>query len=123
MLASVPVSLRRRRADGTKFTHLKVRGTQILVAGSRLSVTLFSMFKGCLEQLSFLIKKYGLFITIPAPALKDIAKQISDRDNAVRNAALNCIVDVYFVKGEEIRQTIGQVSGKGVREWVLRLSP
>lgn len=69
-------------------------------------------YTGCLEQLSRLIENYGLTVCQPTPAaaLKEIAKQISDRDNAVRNAALNCVVVAYFIAGDRVRQMIGQVS-------------
>lgn len=43
-------------------------------------------------------------------ALKEVAKQIADRDNSVRNAALNCIVQVYFLEGERVYKLIGHVS-------------
>lgn len=45
----------------------------------------------------------------PSAALKEIAKQIADRDNSVRNAALNCIVQAYFLQGERVFKLIGQV--------------
>lgn len=45
----------------------------------------------------------------PSVALKEVAKQIADRDNAVRNAALNCIVQAYFKEGDKIYKLIGQV--------------
>ena len=32
----------------------------------------------------------------PAEALREMAKQIGDRDNSVRNAALNAITETYF---------------------------
>ncbi|OAD59416.1 Cytoskeleton-associated protein 5 [Eufriesea mexicana] len=48
----------------------------------------------CLDQLGSLIENYGLSVCQPSRsvALKEIAKQIADRDNSVRNAALNCII-------------------------------
>lgn len=45
-----------------------------------------------------------------ASSLKEIAKQIGDRDNSVRTAALNCIVQAYFLEGEKVFRQIGQVS-------------
>uniref|UniRef100_A0A1B6CWX2 TOG domain-containing protein n=1 Tax=Clastoptera arizonana TaxID=38151 RepID=A0A1B6CWX2_9HEMI len=68
----------------------------------------------CLEQLGWLIETYGLSVchpTTPA-ALKEIAKQISDRDNSVRNAALNCVVAAYFLEGERVLKMVGQISDK-----------
>lgn len=45
-------------------------------------------------------------------ALKEIAKHISDRDNSVRNAALNTVVQAYFLAGEKVYKLIGQLSEK-----------
>ncbi|XP_065221041.1 protein mini spindles isoform X2 [Planococcus citri] len=69
---------------------------------------------GCLEQLSKMIENYGLSVCQPTPAaaLKEIAKQISDRDNSVRNAALNCVIAAYFIVGDKVRNMIGQISDK-----------
>ncbi|KZC12217.1 Cytoskeleton-associated protein 5 [Dufourea novaeangliae] len=68
----------------------------------------------CLDQLSSLIENYGLSVCQPSAsvALKEIAKQIADRDNSVRNAALNCIVQAYFLQGERVYKLIGQISEK-----------
>ena len=69
------------------------------------------MLLECLDQLGSLIENYGLSVCQPSTsvALKEIAKQIADRDNSVRNAALNCIVQAYFLQGERIYKLIGQV--------------
>ncbi|XP_017847656.1 protein mini spindles isoform X3 [Drosophila busckii] len=68
----------------------------------------------CLDELNYLIENYGLNICQPSQqvALKEIARQISDRDNSVRNAALNCIVTGFFLAGEKIYKLIGQLSEK-----------
>ncbi|XP_071559595.1 protein mini spindles-like isoform X2 [Temnothorax nylanderi] len=68
----------------------------------------------CLDQLGSLIENYGVSVCQPNPsvALKEIAKQIADRDNSVRNAALNCIVQAYFLQGERVFKLIGQISEK-----------
>lgn len=65
----------------------------------------------CLEELGCLIEEYGITVCQPSPsvALKEVAKQIADRDNAVRNAALNCIVHAYCQEGEKVYKLIGQV--------------
>lgn len=65
----------------------------------------------CLDQLGSLIENYGVSVCQPTPsaALKEVAKQIADRDNSVRNAALNCIVQAYFLQGERVFKLIGQV--------------
>lgn len=53
----------------------------------------------------------GLNVCLPNPntCLKEIAKQISDRDNGVRNAALNCLVLTYYIVGEKIYKMVGNV--------------
>ncbi|CAK9821655.1 Protein mini spindles [Anthophora retusa] len=68
----------------------------------------------CLDQLGSFIENYGLSVCQPTPsvALKEIAKQIADRDNSVRNTALNCIVQAYFLQGERVYKLIGQISEK-----------
>ena len=59
-----------------------------------------------------LIEDFGISICQPSPAqaLKDVAKQIGDRDNSVRNAALNCLLQVYFREGDRVYKLIGHVS-------------
>ena len=68
----------------------------------------------CLDELGYLISQYGLSAMTPSPqaALKEIAKQIADRDNSVRNAALNSIVQAYYLVDEKIYKFIGQISDK-----------
>nr|XP_036673336.1 protein mini spindles isoform X5 [Drosophila suzukii] len=65
----------------------------------------------CLDELSFLIETYGMNIA-PQAAVREIARQISDRDNSVRNAALNCIVQVFFLSGEKTYKMIGHLNEK-----------
>lgn len=59
-----------------------------------------------------MMENFGMTVCQPSPAaaLKEIAKQISDRDNSVRSAALNCIVTGYFIDGEKVLKMVGQVS-------------
>uniref|UniRef100_A0A1B0CAC3 Putative microtubule-associated protein n=1 Tax=Lutzomyia longipalpis TaxID=7200 RepID=A0A1B0CAC3_LUTLO len=68
----------------------------------------------CLDELGYLIEAYGMAVCQPTPqaALKEIARHISDRDNSVRNAALNCIVQAYFLSGDKVYKMIGQISDK-----------
>ncbi|KAG7153303.1 Cytoskeleton-associated protein 5-like [Homarus americanus] len=65
----------------------------------------------CLEAIGNLIEVYGMPVCQPSPgvALKEIAKQIADRDNSVRNAALNGLVQVYFREGEKVFKLVGNV--------------
>ncbi|XP_041367175.1 cytoskeleton-associated protein 5-like isoform X2 [Gigantopelta aegis] len=68
----------------------------------------------CLDELGFLIELYGITICQPSPAqaLKIIAQQIGDRDNSVRNAALNTIVTAYLILGESTYKYIGTLNDK-----------
>ena len=62
------------------------------------------IFVECLEELGSLIQVYGMNVCQPTPpkALAAIAAQIGDRDNGVRNAALNAVVEAYFLIGEKM---------------------
>lgn len=68
----------------------------------------------CLEELGYMIETYGISICQPSPqvALKMIAGQISDRDNGVRNAALNTTVVAYLLLGEQLYKYIGNLKEK-----------
>ncbi|KRT82537.1 HEAT domain-containing protein [Oryctes borbonicus] len=68
----------------------------------------------CLEVMGSIIEDYGITVCLPSPTacLKEVAKQISDRDNAVRNAALNCVVQAYYIVGEKVYKMVGQISDK-----------
>ncbi|XP_019733715.1 cytoskeleton-associated protein 5 [Hippocampus comes] len=68
----------------------------------------------CLEELGCLIEGYGMNVCQPAPAksLKEIAIHIGDRDTSVRNAALNTVVAVYNVCGDQVYKLIGNLSDK-----------
>ncbi|XP_032379162.1 cytoskeleton-associated protein 5 isoform X2 [Etheostoma spectabile] len=68
----------------------------------------------CLEELGCLIEGYGMNVCQPTPAksLKEIAVHIGDRDTSVRNAALNTVVAVYNVCGDQVYKLIGNLSEK-----------
>ncbi|NXY42903.1 CKAP5 protein, partial [Ceuthmochares aereus] len=68
----------------------------------------------CLEELGCLVESYGMNVCQPTPgkALKEMATHIGDRDNTVRNAALNTIVTVYNVHGDQVFKLIGSLSEK-----------
>ncbi|KAM3869850.1 cytoskeleton-associated protein 5 isoform 3-T3 [Diretmus argenteus] len=68
----------------------------------------------CLDELGCLIEGYGMNVCQPTPAksLKEIAVHIGDRDTSVRNAALNTVVAVYNVCGEQVYKLIGNLSEK-----------
>ena len=64
----------------------------------------------CLEELGCLITKFGMDVCQPNPKiLKEVAVQISDRDNGVRSASLNCIVSAYNIVGESVYKLVGRV--------------
>ena len=64
----------------------------------------------CLDELAFLISTYTLSIcSSPSASLREISRQISDRDNSVRNSALNCMVEAYWLAGEKLYKMVGQV--------------
>ncbi|KAJ0029546.1 hypothetical protein NQD34_004543 [Periophthalmus magnuspinnatus] len=68
----------------------------------------------CLEELGCLIEGFGMNVCQPTPAksLKEIAIHIGDRDTSVRNAALNTVVAVYNVCGDQVYKLIGNLSEK-----------
>jgi cytoskeleton-associated protein 5 len=68
----------------------------------------------CLEELGCLIARYGSTVCQPsaAKALPVVAQNISDRDNAVRTAALNTLVEVYRLEGDKVYKLVGQLSEK-----------
>ena len=78
----------------------------LLYATSRLSAFLMEGIKAknaklraeVLDELGTMVRDSGSSVLQPTPGacLKEIAKQIGDRDNGVRNGALNCITEVYF---------------------------
>lgn len=77
-----------------------------LIVNRRINATL-----ECCDELGFLITKFGMEVCQPGPkVLKEIAGQISDRDNGVRSAALNCIVAAYNIIGEAVYKYVGRVS-------------
>ena len=52
----------------------------------------------CLDDIGNMIRDYGINVLQPSPAssMKEMAKQIADRDTQVRNAALNAVTEAYF---------------------------
>ena len=64
----------------------------------------------CCDELGSLINKFGMEVCQPSPKiLKEIATQIGDRDNGVRSAALNCIVEAYNIVGDSVYKLVGKV--------------
>ena len=75
------------------------------------SKNLFLFVAECLEELGCLIQVYGMNVCQPTPpkAIANIASHIGDRDNGVRNAALNTVVEAYFLIGETVYKYAGRV--------------
>lgn len=63
----------------------------------------------CLEELGQMIEAVGLNSFNPQVTLKEMAKQIADRDTSVRNAALNAITIAFQISGEYVFKCIGKV--------------
>lgn len=68
----------------------------------------------CLVELGYLISKFDINVCQPTPAkaLKEIAGQIGDRDNGVRSAALNAVVEAYNIVGEPVYKLVGRLNDK-----------
>lgn len=68
----------------------------------------------CLETLGELIRNNGMLVCQPTPqkTVPLIAAQITDRDNAVRSAALNAMVVVYCNTGDGVYKFTSQLSEK-----------
>ncbi|XP_047538728.1 protein mini spindles isoform X1 [Vanessa atalanta] len=66
----------------------------------------------CLECINHLLETYGSSVLAGGATLRELARHIGDRDNAVRSAALNCVATAYFLDGERVYKMIGQISDK-----------
>ena len=65
----------------------------------------------CLEELSDLIKEYGIDIS-HAKDIKAIAKHASSTDNNVRTAAVQTMGEIYRLAGDKIWAMIGDIPDK-----------
>ncbi|KAM3717569.1 Zygote defective protein [Dirofilaria immitis] len=67
----------------------------------------------CLQVLEQLLDTTGMAATTtPAQSLKQIAACIGDRDNNVRNAAINAVVVAWKEEGDRVFQLIGKMNDK-----------
>ncbi|VDM51286.1 unnamed protein product [Toxocara canis] len=67
----------------------------------------------CLQVLEELLDTTGVAATTtPGPSLKQIAACIGDRDNNVRNAAINAVIAAWKEEGDRVFQLIGKMSDK-----------
>ena len=89
------------------------RKTAIAIAGNQpvfWECFDFCVLSECCDELGSLINKFGMEVCQPSPKiLKEIATQIGDRDNGVRSAALNCIVEAYNIVGDSVYKLVGKV--------------
>ena len=65
-----------------------------------------------MNELGLLISNFGVEVCKPSPAkaLKFLAKLIGDRDNGIRSAALNAIVEAYNIIGVNVFTLVGKVN-------------
>ncbi|XP_043214122.1 cytoskeleton-associated protein 5-A-like isoform X2 [Amphibalanus amphitrite] len=68
----------------------------------------------CLDEVGYMIETFALGVCQPSAgaALKEVARQIGDRDNAVRKAALNALVQAHYNTGDKLYKLIGNISDK-----------
>ena len=66
----------------------------------------------CLEELGSMIEALGLDPFNPQVTLKEIAKQIGDRDNNVRSAALDTCTMAFRIAGEKVYKFVGKLNEK-----------
>lgn len=68
----------------------------------------------CMEEMALLIQRHGMSIFSPQKIFPQIAKQIADRDASVRSAAINVVLQAYFIVGdaEVIYKHLGQLTPK-----------
>ncbi|CAF1056931.1 unnamed protein product [Didymodactylos carnosus] len=68
----------------------------------------------CLEEMNSMVECFGVVSLGQSyiPTLKEVAKQIADRDTMVRNAALTLIGTVYLFSGEIVLKQLGKLSDK-----------
>ena len=85
---------------------------QLLYHYHELALLIVCVSAECLEELGILVRDNGMVICGPQPqkTVPLIASQISDRDNAVRSAALNAMVVVYGNVGDAVFKFTSKVS-------------
>uniref|UniRef100_A0A5S6QMP4 TOG domain-containing protein n=1 Tax=Trichuris muris TaxID=70415 RepID=A0A5S6QMP4_TRIMR len=67
----------------------------------------------CLSAVGSMIEAYGISICAsPQVTLKTVAQFISDRDNSVRNAALNALVSAHMHIGEKLYKFVSPLNNK-----------
>lgn len=66
----------------------------------------------CLDELGCLLARHGIAVCTPAKSLPVIARLISDRDPAVRNAALGTLAEGYKLVRDGIWRLVGPLPPK-----------
>ena len=66
----------------------------------------------CLDEIVVLINRNGSSVFVPAKTIPVLANQIGDRDSNIRNSALNCIVAVFNVVGDQMYQFMSKIGDK-----------
>eukprot|EP01137_Pigoraptor_chileana_P026176 Opistho-2@96748 len=67
-----------------------------------------------LEELATLIQRHGIAVCQPSPAktLPQVAIHVGDRDNGVRSAAINVIIEAHALVGDAVWKYAGEMSQK-----------
>ncbi|WFD35891.1 hypothetical protein MCUN1_002759 [Malassezia cuniculi] len=65
-----------------------------------------------LAEIAHLIAKNGLQVCVPAKTLPVLAQAISDRDSAVRSAALAALGEAYTLMGDSFWRTVGPLPAR-----------
>jgi cytoskeleton-associated protein 5 len=67
----------------------------------------------CLIEMEFLVTTHGMSVcqaqVQPAKVMKAVAPQVGDRDNGVRSAALDFVVCVHVVIGDDVFKLMGPI--------------
>lgn len=68
------------------------------------------------NEISYMIDRQGMSVCQvgAAKSMKTIASQVSDRDNSARSAALDCIVTVWNIIGNDVYKLIGELDDKSM---------
>lgn len=77
--------------------------------------------QGSLDELAGILKRTGIGACEPSKAFPVIATMISDKDAAVRRAALSCLGEAFVLVGESIWSYVGILSAKDKTQLEERL--
>ncbi|KAI0695900.1 ARM repeat-containing protein [Cytidiella melzeri] len=77
--------------------------------------------QGTLDELTSLLKRFGIGACEPAKTFPVVAAAISDKDHSVRKSALATLSEGYVLVGERIWQLVGSLSPKDKTQLEERL--